>query len=164
MRIIQPMLFASLSLALATSQEVSSDLLCPTAACVKKPYCPGRQVSEIVQKDLFRHFLDTLYGEKNVSKAFETYVSSNIIEHDPVDSQNRDAIVARLSKIIPSASLSILRWNFDSNIGLAHLKVDEQPEPAALADIYRMDGSCIVEHWDVIQKRPANTKNPIAMF
>jgi len=38
------------------------------------------------------------------------------------------------------------------------------PEPIALADIYRMDGTCIVEHWDVTQARPANATNPIAMF
>jgi predicted SnoaL-like aldol condensation-catalyzing enzyme len=27
-----------------------------------------------------------------------------------------------------------------------------------------MEGTCIVEHWDVIQFRPANSINPIAMF
>lgn len=170
---ILSLLFVFVSLAFATSPQSSLDSLCSTAdpiygnniaACVKRPYCPGREVDERVQKELFNRFLETLYGEKDVKKAFETYVSRHIIEHDPADKQDRDAIVARLSKIIPFANFTMLRWNFDNNIGLAHLKVDEKPEPAALADIYRMQGTCIVEHWDVKQKRPAKTKNPIAMF
>ena len=52
----------------------------------------------------------------------------------------------------------------DNNIGLIHVRINEEPEPIALADIYRMDGTCIVEHWDVTQARPANATNGIAMF
>jgi predicted SnoaL-like aldol condensation-catalyzing enzyme len=160
-------------LALAGIPQRSAGLPCSTTnpsddnyadACLQEPYCPGREVDERLQRDLFADFLKILYGEKNVSKAFETYVDPNIIEHDPEDAQDRDAIVARLSQIIPFANLTILASNFNNNIGLAHVKVDEDPEPAALADIYRMEGTCIVEHWDVIQLRPANSTNPIAMF
>lgn len=135
-----------------------------TSSCLQKPYCPGREASESLQSLLFTQFTQTLYVEKNITKAFEVYVSSNIIEHDPEDTQDRDAIVARLSQIIPFASVTILRSNFGNNTGLIHLKVDENPEPLALADIYRMDGTCIVEHWDISQARPSNSTNPIAMF
>jgi predicted SnoaL-like aldol condensation-catalyzing enzyme len=132
--------------------------------CLQKSYCPGYEASEGLQRHLFTQFTQTLYGEKNVSKAFETYVSPNIIEHDPDDTQDRDATIARLSQIIPFADFTILRSSFGNNTGLIHLKVDEDPEPVSLADIYRMDGTCIVEHWDIAQARPANSTNPIAMF
>ena len=68
-------------------------------------------------------------------------------------------------KVIPFVPSTVLRQSFDNNIGFIHVRVDEPgEEPIALADIYRMDGTCIVEHWDVTQARPANATNPIAMF
>ncbi|KAJ5716195.1 hypothetical protein N7493_008106 [Penicillium malachiteum] len=135
-------------------------------ACSESPesYCPGREVDEDEQGEIFMSFLATLYGEKNAGKAFETHVDLNIIEHDPNDTQNRDDIVARLSEILAFANFSVLASSFSNNIGLAHLRLNQDPEPAALADIYRMEGTCIVEHWDVTQYRPANSTNPIAMF
>lgn len=108
--------------------------------------------------------LETLYGERNVSKAFETYTDSDIIEHDPADTPGRDAIMARLDGIIPYANYKILFSSFGDDVGLVYLRVEDQPEPIAFADVYRMNGTCIVEHWDVSQARPANATNPLAMF
>lgn len=173
MHLVQFILFVAPPLALAVNPPHSMGFPCYTSdptygnhveACLQEPYCPGREVDESLQGEIFALFLETLYGEKNVSKAFETYVDPNIIEHDPDDAQDRDAIVARLSRIIPFANFTILSSSFNNNTGLAHMKVDADPEPAALADIYRMDGTCIVEHWDVYQYRPENSTNPVAMF
>lgn len=67
--------------------------------------------------------------------------------------------------VIPFVPSVVLRQSFDNNIGFIHVRVNEaNEEPIALADIYRMDGTCIVEHWDVTQARPTNATNPIAMF
>ncbi|KAJ5626993.1 hypothetical protein N7528_004420 [Penicillium herquei] len=165
-----------LHLAFAVRPENTMDLSCSKTdlssdnyyvkACSELPesYCPSRVVDEDEQKEIFMSFLQTLYVEKNASKAFETHVALNIIEHDPNDTQDRDDIVARLSQILAFANFSVLASSFSDNIGLAHLRLNQDPEPAALADIYRMEGSCIVEHWDVTQYRPANSTNPIAMF
>ncbi len=60
---------------------------------------------------------------------------------------------------------TVLARNFNNDIGLIHVRVDEEGHlPIALADIYRMNGTCIVEHWDVTQETPRNATNPIAMF
>jgi len=128
------------------------------------PYCPPKPASEAQQRELFFDFVYDLYTLKNATLAFETYVAVDLIEHDPFDAQGRAPNEAKLNGILPYASFDVLRYNFDSNIGLIHVRVNEEPEPIALADIYRMDGTCIVEHWDVTQARPANATNPIAMF
>ncbi len=128
------------------------------------PYCPGRHASERTQRAIFNAFLEALYTEKNVSKAFLTYVAEDLVEHDPTDQQGRAPNIAKLEQIVPFAPFTVLRSSFDNNVGFVHLRVEDQPEPLAVADIYRMNGTCIVEHWDVTQARPANTTNPIAMF
>ncbi|UQC88297.1 uncharacterized protein CLUP02_13820 [Colletotrichum lupini] len=34
----------------------------------------------------------------------------------------------------------------------------------AVVDIFRFQGSCIVEHWDVATAMPPNATNPLALF
>ncbi|KAI9813236.1 MAG: hypothetical protein M1827_004178 [Pycnora praestabilis] len=137
--------------------------LAPRAA---QPNCPGHPTSEAHQRTLFAGFVNALYGQKNVSLAFDTYVDVNLIEHDPFDAQGRAANAAKLAAIIPYTPFTVLRSSFDANTGFIHVKVDDPQDalPIALADIYRMNGTCIVEHWDVTQETPANATNPIAMF
>jgi predicted SnoaL-like aldol condensation-catalyzing enzyme len=127
-------------------------------------YCPSHGADEESQRQIFARFVQTLYGEKNVSKAFSTYVDSGLIEHDPFE-QSRDEVVARLSHIIPVTPFTVLRSIFNGDTGFVHVRLDEEnAPPVALADIYRMDGTCIVEHWDVVQSLPENSTNPKAMF
>ena len=136
-----------------------------TRANVSKSYCPPRPAPEAYQREIFDGFINALYIEKNVTGAFDTYIASNLIEHDPFDAQGRAANAAKLSNIIPFVPSTVLRHSFDNNVGLIHVRVDEEGHlPIALADIYRMNGTCIVEHWDVTQETPANATNPIAMF
>ncbi|KAF6218002.1 hypothetical protein HO133_006414 [Letharia lupina] len=128
-------------------------------------YCPGHPAPEYIQRQIFDGFVNQLYGEKDVIGAFNKYIALNLTEHDPFDAQGRIANEEKLSYIIPYVPSIVLRHSFDNNIGFIHVRVNEaNEEPIALADIYRMDGTCLVEHWDVTQSRPANATNPIAMF
>ncbi|KAK3168221.1 hypothetical protein OEA41_004667 [Lepraria neglecta] len=136
-----------------------------TRSNTTKSYCPGHPAPEGYQRELFFAFINDLYVKKDVIGAFDTYIAENLIEHDPFDAQGRAANAAKLANIIPYVPSTVLRMSFDNNVGLAHVRVNQaNKEPIALADIYRMDGTCIVEHWDVTQSRPANATNPIAMF
>jgi predicted SnoaL-like aldol condensation-catalyzing enzyme len=162
MRFISFITFSATALFIATVFGLGPGSEC--ADLDKGPLCPCRHANELCQRQIFLDFLQTLYVEKNATKAFNTYVDIDLIEHDPFDEQGRDANAAKLSKIIPYANFTVLRSNFNNDIGVIHVRVGGDPEPAALADIYRMDGTCIVEHWDVVQDRPINATNPIAMF
>ncbi|CAD6588440.1 MAG: hypothetical protein ASARMPREDX12_003330 [Alectoria sarmentosa] len=128
-------------------------------------YCPGHAAPEYIQRQIFDGFINQLYVEKDVIGAFNKYIAFNLTEHDPFDAQGRIPNEEKLSHIIPFVPSIVLRHSFDNNIGFIHVRVNEAgEEPIALADIYRMEGTCLVEHWDVTQARPANATNPIAMF
>jgi len=128
------------------------------------PFCPSQAATEALQQTIFANFVNALYVQKNVTGAYDTYVDVNLIEHSPFGPQGRDANAAVLLNIIPYAQFTVLRSNFDANFGFIHLEIAGSPEPTALADIYRMNGTCIEEHWDVTQVKPSNATNPIAMF
>jgi len=128
------------------------------------PFCPSQSATESLQRTIFADFVNALYIQKNVTGTYDTYVDVNLIEHSPFGPQGRDANAAVLLNIIPYAQFTVLRSNFDANFGFIHLEIAGSPEPTALADIYRMNGTCIEEHWDVTQVKPSNATNPIAMF
>ena len=143
----------------------SSPTTLETRTNITKSYCPPRPASEAHQRAIFDSFINALYIEKDVLAAFDQHIAIDLIEHDPFDAQGRDANAAKLSNIIPYVPSTVLRHAFENNTGLIHVRVDEEGHrPIALADIYRMNGTCIVEHWDVTQETPANATNPIAMF
>lgn len=55
-----------------------------------------------------------------------------------------------------------------STKGWVHYRMDIAGVPAdqffAVLDLFRMNGTCIEEHWDVAQQRPINATNPLALF
>ena len=127
------------------------------------PYCPPKPVSPAEQHAIFFDFIDKLYVKQNATDAYLTYVSPDYINHSPYAPQGRAAAISFLSFLIPSLNRTILHETFDANIGVVHLKVMSHPL-LALADFFRLNGSCVVEHWDINQALPANATNPIALF
>ncbi|KAF7125708.1 hypothetical protein CNMCM5793_002001 [Aspergillus hiratsukae] len=155
---------ASLSIAADPFDSANSKNRLKALGAQYDSYCPSREVNEERQRKIFARFVQTLYEERNVAEAFTNYVDPDLIEHDPYD-QTRDDVVAKLSQIIPDATFTVVHSTFENDIGFVHVRLGEDgAPPVALADIYRMDGTCIVEHWEVVQARPDDYTNPIAMF
>ena len=127
------------------------------------PYCPPQPASPYVQAAIFNDFINKLYVQKNATDAYLTYVSPDYINHSPYAPQGRAAAIAFLSFLIPSVNRTILHQIYQGDTGAVHLKVLSQT-PIALVDLFRLNGTCVVEHWDVNQPLPANATNPIALF
>ncbi|MCJ1364281.1 hypothetical protein MMC16_003390 [Acarospora aff. strigata] len=164
-------LTASPLLALASALPYSVDTLAntPTADLELRtnaaPYCPPRPASAAHQRRIFNAMVDTLYIQKDVPRAFNDYWAVDYLEHDPFDPQGRAANSAKLTAVLAAApTFHVLRTGFDNNLGWVMVKVDQKPDPVAIADIFRMNGTCIVEHWDIAQIQPFNRTNPVDMF
>jgi predicted SnoaL-like aldol condensation-catalyzing enzyme len=113
-------------------------------------------------------FVRIFYGERDVRRAFMTYVAPDYIQHNPGIADGRDAAIAALAPMFarPGARFVVKRILVDGDLAMIHLhgRGDPTTAGAAVADIYRLKNGRIVEHWDVIQPMPKSSANPHPMF
>ncbi|KAL0936161.1 snoal-like polyketide cyclase family protein [Colletotrichum truncatum] len=137
-------------------------------AATERPNCPPRSVSSSEQRAIFNDFVKDFYVEKNTTKALLNHMTEDYIQHNPRVLSGRQSSVDFLATLVTpdGVNMTIIHNSFDNNIGYIHYRLDTlgAPQPTAIVDVFRFEGSCIMEHWDVIQDRPANATNPLAMF
>jgi predicted SnoaL-like aldol condensation-catalyzing enzyme len=128
-------------------------------------YCPSRAVSALEQQAIFDAFVRTFYVENNTTAALTSYVSEEYIQHNPYVLSGRQPAMDFLKDFTQNLTFTVQHTGFDGNLAWVHLKVEDPGKPVtAIFDLYRFDGSCIAEHWDVIQELPENAPNPLALF
>jgi predicted SnoaL-like aldol condensation-catalyzing enzyme len=119
------------------------------------------------RRAFFAAFADLMYGRNQVREAFDTYVASDYVQHNPGLADGRDAARDALAVKFadPAFSVEVVRTIVDGDVCALHLRARRDGEPvAALVDIYRANGDRIVEHWDVIQPWPTASANDHPMF
>lgn len=139
----------------------------PTRRPAPSTGCVSRDVSSRQRREIFNGYVNTFFVEKDVPKAFQLYVSSTYIQHNPFVASGPAPSLAFLGPIWPSQNITVLRTALDGQFGWIHYRIVGFPgtvRPTAIMDIVRFEGSCVVEHWDVIQELPANATNPLALF
>ncbi len=112
-------------------------------------------------------FARLFYTERDVEAAFTTYVSDNYIQHNPTIADGREPAIVMLAPKFstPGASFEIQRILVDGDLALIHIKAEFPGAPVgSVADIYRLEGGKIVEHWDILQRMPDEVANDHPMF
>ncbi|TVY83533.1 hypothetical protein LSUE1_G002201 [Lachnellula suecica] len=129
-------------------------------------FCPSRAVDAKEQVDIWGLFVKKFYFDKEVQTAFADHIASDFIEHNPdaLSGWNQTNI-AGLAGLISESNFTVMHDAFSNNTGYMHIRQDTSgAQPLAIADIFRFNGSCIVEHWDIQQARPVDPINPLAMW
>jgi predicted SnoaL-like aldol condensation-catalyzing enzyme/catechol 2,3-dioxygenase-like lactoylglutathione lyase family enzyme len=104
---------------------------------------------------IMEDFVTLLYGERRVEAAFKRHVAPDYIQHNPGIADGRDAAIAFLEPKFSAAgaTFDVKRLLIDGDLAVVHLH--GRPDPAqpgvSVADVYRLKGGKIVEHWDVLQ-------------
>lgn len=100
-------------------------------------------------------FAQQFYAKRDVRGAFDRYVAPDYIQHNPGIADGRAAAIAALEPLFskPGARFDVRRIIVDGDLAVIHLRGRASPDErgGAVADIYRLSGGKIVEHWDVIQ-------------
>ena len=102
------------------------------------------------------------------------HISRQYIQHSPaVAESGRDVALAFLVPSLqsPGFSSSNLKTFAGQGLGIMHYRMNlngglgaTDGVSLAVADIFRFKGTCIIEHWDVLQQITGTELNPIAFF
>ena len=160
--ILAVVLSASLSSATGYVPSEYKSIGCPSST---RPWASERQ-----QIAAMTDFADLLYIQKDVDKAEYTYVAENFINHAPeVPGDGRALAIATLKPRLNTSTIDIKRifvgHSADgSSYGVTYFAGNSQYLGlGVIADIWRMIGTCLVEHWDVATG-VENSTNPKAYF
>ena len=118
-------------------------------------------------REIVTEFARLFYTERDVPAAFGRFVAADYIQHNPTIADGRDAAVAALTDkfATPGARFDVQRILVDGDHALIHIKASVPGNPvAAVADIYRLEGGLVVEHWDVLQRMPEEVANEHPLF
>src|SRR5579863_1037111 len=123
----------------------------------------------ITPKQVASRFMNTLYVDKKVRTAFESWVDPGYIQHNPLAQTGRQAAIDFLEPFFaqhPDINYSIKRIIAEGNLVAVHSHgVFTAGDPGiAVVDILRVEGCRVVEHWDVAQPVSAKSANTNGMF
>lgn len=102
-------------------------------------------------------------------KAVEMYVGEEYIQHNPLVGNGKEAFIAyfeKMAKEYPDKTIRFVRSvGNDELVALHTHQVWPGDEEYVTMDFFRFDAAGkIVEHWDAIQKIPADTANGNTMY
>jgi predicted SnoaL-like aldol condensation-catalyzing enzyme len=123
----------------------------------------------LTPKQVVTRFMTTFYVDKQVRKAFETWVAPGYIQHNPLAQTGRQAAIDFLEPFFAQhadISYSIKHIIADGNLVAVHSHgVFTAGDPGiAVVDILRVESCRVVEHWDVVQAVSAKSANANGMF
>ncbi len=115
---------------------------------------------------VMRRFVELFYVRRDVRAAFAKFVVPAYIQHNPGIADGSAAAVAALAPMFSAtgAEFDVKHLLVDGDLAMVHLFGRGTPgtQGAAVADLYRLQGGRIVEHWDVIQPIAPGT-HPLAL-
>jgi predicted SnoaL-like aldol condensation-catalyzing enzyme len=113
-------------------------------------------------------FAHRFYDLRDVRGAFERYVASDYIQHNPGIPDGREAAIAALEPTFskPGSTFVVKQILVDGDLAVIHLFGRSGSEGAggSVADFFRLKHGRIVEHWDVLQAIQPHAVNPHPYF
>jgi predicted SnoaL-like aldol condensation-catalyzing enzyme len=120
-------------------------------------------------REVVLSFFKTAIIQKRVQEGALQWLDEGYRQHNPEIADGRDGIMAALTGLhaqFPDFEYSIKRVIADGDLVAihGHVRMNTEDRGTAAADIFRVAGGKVVEHWDVLQPVPAEAANENTMF
>ena len=114
-------------------------------------------------------FFDLAFVERRPVEAAQRYLGERYTQHNPTAPDGAEVfpdLIGGLFAQAPQASFHLKRAIAEGDLVVLHYNLKMSPDDLghAVVDIFRVEDGRIVEHWDVMQPVPAESKNDNGMF
>ncbi|EAU93632.1 hypothetical protein CC1G_02862 [Coprinopsis cinerea okayama7 len=129
------------------------------------PYAKGPRLAEL-QEEAIQEFAHLWLVKKDIQTAWDRWIPGKYIQHHPNAVGDREWAIEFLKQnfAAPGTSTSNITVFSGKGFGVLHYKWTSPNITYAISDRFRFEGTCMVEHWDVIQTITGNEPNPLAFF
>ncbi|MCU4392614.1 ester cyclase [Acinetobacter courvalinii] len=162
--LLLPHVFVLLNLAFYPGQVFAAD----TSSHVSVPAKHTKSVAE-QNKKIVTDFYEGVFLKHQVKQYADRYIGNQYIQHNPNVPDGKAPFVNFFTQKFshnPQAKNVIKKVIAEGDLVVLHVHSTENDTDRgrAIIDIFRVEHGKIVEHWDVIQNIPENSKNANTMF
>lgn len=146
---------------------ISKFLLLTLILMMNSVYAMNDKQQEINKRNVLE-FYDKLINQKDFDAA-SMYLGPKYIQHNPTAADGAEglkAFVQFLRENYPKAHSEIKRVFAEGDYVILHVHSIREPgtRGRAIFDLFRLENSKIVEHWDTVQDIPEKSANSNGMF
>ncbi|KAM5347562.1 hypothetical protein ACJ41O_007386 [Fusarium nematophilum] len=129
-----------------------------------KSNCPPRPATRAQQKAIFEEAVQTIIVDGRFREGALRFYSEDYINHDPDVLSGRDNSIRFLESLPAGFNITVANKAIQDDYAYILQRVDLPGSPSlAWTDVWRLEGTCIMEHWSVYMSKPDGALNPLPL-